>query len=537
MSTKRVLVGSPVRQKHAVLTQFLQGLDDVDKDGFSVSYYFVDDNIDEKSTEALAAFSKTHDTVIVRGNELTNLDQFSKYAISDVKHIWDASSIRKVAYFKDSIITYALENQFDYLFFIDSDIVLDRRTLQQLASRNVEIVSNVFWTQWQPNWQLEPQCFWMPALARQSRAPFSPPIDPEEARQMQRDFFAKMRIPGLYKVDGLGACTLISYSALEKGVRFQEIPNLSLLGEDRHFCVRAGALGIPLYFDTVYPVYHIYREEYLDRVEDFKQNGFQYDMCQTYLANPASCEKREAEVVRIVKKAFTYARRKITAKLQAKLNPPLVYRNKAENNTICLHMVVKEDTLCFAAEALQSAAALADFCLILDASASGLSHQLCQTYMQEKPFRIIRAETNNVLADCQMHKLLWDASKEYNPGWILSLDAEEILQPDTAEAILCLVQNTSIDAYRFQCFSMWNCNEYRADIQNDYLPYLMRYQSGYHYKWDTSSCKFPQEYTQLVFANINLKIKNYRLLVQKDRAVVSGEDVVLRAYSDLSDEL
>ena len=38
--------------------------------------------------------------------------------------------------------------------------------------------------------------------------------------------------------------------------------NLALLGEDRHFCVRAGALGYTLYFDTVYPVYHIYREEY-----------------------------------------------------------------------------------------------------------------------------------------------------------------------------------------------------------------------------------------------------------------------------------
>lgn len=536
MSTKRVLVGSPVRQKHAVLTQFLQGLDDVDKDGFSVSYYFVDDNIDEKSTEALAAFSKTHDTVIVRGNELTNLDQFSKYAISDVKHIWDASSIRKVAYFKDSIITYALENQFDYLFFIDSDIVLDRRTLQQLASRNVEIVSNVFWTQWQPNWQLEPQCFWMPALARQSRAPFSPPIDPEEARQIQRDFFAKMRIPGLYKVDGLGACTLISHSALEKGVRFQEIPNLSLLGEDRHFCVRAGALGIPLYFDTVYPVYHIYREEYLDRVEDFKRNGFQYDMCQTYHVNPASSEKREAEVVRIAKKAFTYARRKLTAKLHAKLNSPLVYRNKA-NNTICLHMVVNEDTLCYAADALQSAAELADFCLILDASVSGLSQQLCQACMQEKPFRIIRAESKNTLTDWEMHKRLWDASEEYNPGWIFSLDAEEILQPGAAEAILCLVQNTSIDAYRFQCFFMWNQEEYRADIQNTHLPYLMRYQSRYHYKWDGSSGKFPVECNQLVFANINLKIKNYRMLVKKDHSVPSGENVVLRAYADLSDEL
>lgn len=534
MNMKRVLVGSPVRQKHTVLTQFLQGLEDVDKTGFSVSYYFVDDNVDPKSSEALAAFASTHDTVIVRGSDLTNLSQFSKYAISEVKHIWDATSIRKVAYFKDSIIAYALENRFDYLFFIDSDIVLDRRTLQQLASRNVEIVSNVFWTQWQPNWQLEPQCFWMPALARQSRAPFSPPIDPEEARQMQRDFFAKMRIPGLYQVDGLGACTLIAYSALEKGVRFQEIPNLSLLGEDRHFCVRAGALGIPLYFDTVYPVYHIYREEYLDRVEEFKRRGFQYDMCQTYHANPAGSQKRQSETVRLIKKAFTYLYRKVSAKWNAKKNPPLVYRSKTENNTICLHMLVKENTLCYAEQALHSVSQVVDSCLILDASTSGLSPQLCREALQEKPFRILRVAEKSTQKTWQMRKTLWDATDEFHPGWILALDAEESLQPDAGDAIRCLVANVSIDAYRFPCFFMANQDSYRADLQNGYQPYLMRYQSGFHYKWYTEKGeKFPMVYNRLVFANIGLKVQNYSLV----QSTSSDSTAALQLYSALSDEL
>jgi hypothetical protein len=62
----------------------------------------------------------------------------------------------------------------------------------------------------------------------------------------------------------LGACTLISSKALKAGVNFSEIKNVSFWGEDRHFCIRASALGFSLFVDTRLPAYHIYREKDLD---------------------------------------------------------------------------------------------------------------------------------------------------------------------------------------------------------------------------------------------------------------------------------
>lgn len=53
------------------------------------------------------------------------------------------------------------------------------------------------------------------------------------------------------------------------GVRFKEIKNLSFFGEDRHFCVRAAALGFSMFMDTHYPAYHIYRESDLKGSEKF----------------------------------------------------------------------------------------------------------------------------------------------------------------------------------------------------------------------------------------------------------------------------
>jgi len=103
----------------------------------------------------------------------------------------------------------------------------------------------------------------------------------------------KLKTPGLYKVDGLGACTMISRRALEMGVSFKEIPNLRIPGEDRPFCIRAGALGIDLYMDSTYPAYHISKELYLDRVDEFKREGFKFDMCQTFEEEPKKKHKFE----------------------------------------------------------------------------------------------------------------------------------------------------------------------------------------------------------------------------------------------------
>lgn len=274
-----VLIGSPIRQKPNILKQFLNGLDGAEKKGLEIYYCFVDDNKESESSMLLNEFARDHKVLLLDGNEIIDNSIDNNYVCDDDHH-WRSENIQRITKFKDRIIEYCLEQRFDYLFFVDSDIVLDNRTLTHLISKRKEIVSNVFWTQWQVNSSLSPQCFWIPDLYQQNTA-FNVKMPPEEANRIRKEMVDRLHNPGVYHVDGLGACTMIARSALEKGVRFKEIPNLSVPGEDRHFCVRAGALGIDLYMDTTYPVYHIYREEYLDRVDEFKRDGWKFDMCQT----------------------------------------------------------------------------------------------------------------------------------------------------------------------------------------------------------------------------------------------------------------
>lgn len=276
---KKILVGSPVRQKSNILKEFLLGLEEADKGQYQITYYFVDDNVEETSSELLKIFAEKHDVIMKKGSELYDADAHYE------GHVWHATNLEKVTVYKNEIISHCIQNGFDYLFLVDSDIVIDKRTIPQLLSDDVDIVSNVFWTQWRKNGILTPQCFWIPDIYIQDKA-FNVKMTFEEAHKIRMDMVERLKTPGLYQVDGLGACTMISRRALEMGVSFKEIPNLKIPGEDRPFCIRAGALGIDLYMDSTCPAYHINKEIYLDRVEEFKREGFKFDMCQTFEEEP-----------------------------------------------------------------------------------------------------------------------------------------------------------------------------------------------------------------------------------------------------------
>ena len=62
-----------------------------------------------------------------------------------------------------------------------------------------------------------------------------------------------------------------SKDALSKGVSYSEIYNITFWGEDRHFCIRAAALGIELFVDTHFPAFHIYRKSDLKTLDLYKR--------------------------------------------------------------------------------------------------------------------------------------------------------------------------------------------------------------------------------------------------------------------------
>lgn len=266
---KRILIGSPVRQNKSILYEFLTSLKELHKDGIKVDYCFVDDNTDEKSSNLLYKFKESEEGVYILDLKYGAIEK--EYICTEDTHKWDRQLIKKVIYFKNKIIEFAIENKYDYLFFIDSDIVLDPKTLNQLISDDKDIISNIFWTKWKPNSIEFPQV-WLQDDYKMHNFKSNEVVSQEEVDRKSSEFLECLRKPGVYKVGGLGACTLISRRVLLSGANFNDIYNLSFWGEDRYFCIRAVTLGFDLYVDTNYPAYHIYRLSELEGVKAYKEN-------------------------------------------------------------------------------------------------------------------------------------------------------------------------------------------------------------------------------------------------------------------------
>lgn len=264
-----VLIGSCIRQKQKILSQFLNSISELETEGLQVSYFFIDDNDQLDSKIMLDEFCcKSSNTIVYQAN-----DKKDVYICDANTHHWKEQLIWRVAAFKNKIINYAKQKAFDYLFLIDSDIILNPVTLKHLIKTRKDIISEIFWTKWYPNSFLLPQV-WLKDTYTQCEMLRGERVDEFEFVRRREDFLNMLKTPGIYEVGGLGACTLISIYAMEKGVSFEEIKNLSFWGEDRHFCIRAAALGLKLFVDTHYPAYHIYREEDLKGVANYRRNGF-----------------------------------------------------------------------------------------------------------------------------------------------------------------------------------------------------------------------------------------------------------------------
>lgn len=270
----RVLIGSPIRQDPTILQEFLDSLLSLEKDGLKVDYCFVNDNIRAESTtvlESFCALPQVKCTLLPPVSEILH----DKYTTTD-GHKWGLQTMFKVGGFRNAIIEKAACEQYDYLFLVDSDMVLHPRTLLQLIGADKPIISEIWWTSWNGVTRAEANVWLYDCYGQDPVKYLGEEVGNEEKIRRYWEWQAMLEEPGVYPVGGLCGCTLINKEAIAKGVNFKRIDNLTFWGEDRHFCVRARALDVGLFVDTHYPAYHIYRPQYLEKLNDYKQACKEY---------------------------------------------------------------------------------------------------------------------------------------------------------------------------------------------------------------------------------------------------------------------
>ncbi|WP_309444623.1 glycosyltransferase, partial [Bacillus tropicus] len=232
-------------------------------------------------------------------------------------------------------------------------------------------------------------------------------LSTEQIKVRYQEFIAKVRTPGVYEVGGLGACTLISQNALQKGVNFNKIPNLTFWGEDRHFCIRAAAMGLSLYVDTRYPAYHIYRDTNIKEGQEFIK--------------------------------------KITARqktIQSNIYVPTTKKTK-----LTLSMVIKNEENRFLKEVLRSYVPYIDDVVIIDDGSTDNSVEVCKEVLKTVPYKIIRNEVSKFSNEVELRKQQWEETVNTEPNWILNMDADEIFEDKFDRDIQQLLTQRDYDLY------------------------------------------------------------------------------------------
>jgi glycosyltransferase involved in cell wall biosynthesis len=474
---KRILIGSPVKQKPLILIEFLSFLKELDSVGTQLDFFFYNDNDHQESKSFLYEFGRHGSKIIIKDADQTIIS----FECNEFTHYWKPNNINRVVEFKNAIIEYARKEDYDFLFLIDSDICVHPKTLKQLLSADKDIISEVFWTKWAPDQIYQPQVWNFDSY--QYYIPNA--NEPEEsiAQNRLREIL-KYQKPGIYKVGGLGALTLISKKALETGVSFSFLYNLSWPLEDRHFCLRAVALGFELWVDTNYPAYHIYRESELKNLDRYKK----------YLS--ILSDKLFLPPARIVRK-------------EPKLTLMMLMRNEEGR---------------YLEQSIHSVLEYINHAVILDDASTDNTEKICQGLLQGIPLLYHRNEIPGFDNEIKLRKQLWNLTISTDPDWILCLDADEIMDDNFGEGLDDILNCYVADVVGFRLCDMWNEKQYRSDAlwnaHNRYFSLMVRYQPFFEYKWKETALhcgRFPFNIFEQSSVSSHVKVKHFGWARQEDR--------------------
>jgi hypothetical protein len=486
-----VLIAGTIRQNPEILKEYLTSLTELDLTGFDIQYYFIDDNVDTDASAMLHNF-KPQQTMVVR------IPPQGEYSCSEETHHWTQRQMERVGRAKDRILHYAKQTK-RHVFLVDSDLALHPWTLQQLWVSGREIISEIFWTQWRPGDPFLPQV-WVKGQYTLYEYEPGERLEATEMTYRVNNFLSILKNPGIYEVGGLGACTLIRLSAISKGVSFERIKNLELIGEDRYFCVRASVLGIKLLVDTHLPAFHIYRASELNQLPCYREK------CRQSI----QWSQENKIVLRDVEP-------------QPSLQEMRVVKQKRR---LTLVMTVHNEAGRYLSKVLEQAAQFITDALIIDDASSDATPELCRELLSQAgvPLRLVQNQESGFTNEIDLRKRAWDLAAATDPDWMLFLDADEVWEDKAVTELLPLLDDGRWDFYAFRLYDFWDRSGYREDqywqAHKFYRPFLIRYQPNFVYQWKEQPLhcgRIPSNITALPGTVSYLRVKHFGWALPEDR--------------------
>lgn len=263
-----VVVGTTVRKSLLVLQAYLTSLEwQILPPRHKVLYAFVPDFTDQQldAQQYLVQWVNDRGGVLIQGVPAQGIDFSDDHPSS---HQWSQAAMERVGQNKDLIIAFAKQEQADYLFLCDADLILDTTTLASLIAAEKPIATAVYWTKWSKETETQPSPAGPQVWLRH-------PYHLSGRGTEESEFREKLVNRELFRVWGFGACTLIDKRVLAAGCSFRYLDDVPhgptdglMAGEDRHFCIRTERQHIDAYADAWPDIAHLYRPEDVAKIPD-----------------------------------------------------------------------------------------------------------------------------------------------------------------------------------------------------------------------------------------------------------------------------
>lgn len=305
-----------------------------------------------------------------------------------VDHTWSDAKLQNMAIMRDKCLEYLKNSDNEFLFSIDSDVILEHDdVLKHLVGLDKSVVSEVFWATWEK---------------KDIKKPL-PNVWISGGYFLTEGFLQQLKRPGVYEVGGLGAITLIHRDVVERGVNYQRVMNLpnDMRGEDRDFSVRATCSGFRLFADTFRTPTHLERTD----EEKLKDN-------QSLLLKDVDNLKIEAN------------------------NTPEKLNLEPGENTVSLCMIVKNEERNLRG-ALSSVKPFVQEMIIVDTGSIDKTKEIAKEFTD----KIYDFEWCDNYSAARNFAL----SKATNK-WILFLDGDELIPPETLKHFHEIIKSKELTA-------------------------------------------------------------------------------------------
>jgi cellulose synthase/poly-beta-1,6-N-acetylglucosamine synthase-like glycosyltransferase len=225
----RVMIGCPVRDRAWVLPQYLDRLQKLDKSLAEVRYCFIINNCSDASPQILTEFARqVPERVDLIFKDYPDPGGFRR----------GEYNFSRLAELRNLLLQAFLESDCDYLFSLDSDILVPPYTLTQLLKDKCDVVS---------------------ALVCNGREIGDLRIYNILARGREGNYRHMVHFPRdqIFPVDCTGAAYLIRRGVIAAGVRYSGKHG----AEDIGFCEAATDLGFGLFCDGRVECLHYMNEK------------------------------------------------------------------------------------------------------------------------------------------------------------------------------------------------------------------------------------------------------------------------------------